>query len=222
MLLRRRKELCDYQQLLDERRERFRQSCAQWAQKREDLQSRSRQLKERVNNFEKHLHENDAKRQRALVKAHSERRVRELKEQEQQLLQDALRVESHRAQSIRRQIYSHKQFEGFLAFVLASLPHGYLDSQEPHINDILQRYQTLSETRDALQNTCDEQQEEVERESARLNDLIKLKNDRVLVCNSQLGVSQKWLDKAKTETARLESVIGETALSGKQRVRSRS
>ncbi|KAJ3062032.1 hypothetical protein HDU98_002065, partial [Podochytrium sp. JEL0797] len=50
-------------------------------------QNEQKQIRERVTKFEKFLKENDAKRQRANMKAMSERKLREQKEQENQQLQ---------------------------------------------------------------------------------------------------------------------------------------
>jgi hypothetical protein len=112
----------------------------------------------------------------------------------------------------------HRPFEGYLTMVIASLPADYLDVQEPQINDILQRHHTLKETNLDLQAVLQNRLDDIEKETNRLNDLIKMKNDRILVYNSELGALQKKLDRGKTESARVESLVAESVLSGKARV----
>lgn len=218
LLLRRRQELNEVQSQLEEKRSRFRKCMADCRQKRLDLQNKKRQLRERVQKFETFLSENEAKRQRAISKALSERKIREQKEQEFMNLQEVLRNETSKSERIVLSIAAHKPFEQYLSWILATLPPGYVDSQEPHINDILQRHQTLSETRSDLQAALNSRLDDIEKETNRLNDLMKLKNDKVLVCNSHLGVLQKRLDKAKTDCARVEAFVGEAVQTGKSRV----
>ncbi|KNE68111.1 hypothetical protein AMAG_13282 [Allomyces macrogynus ATCC 38327] len=222
LLIRRRKELKHVQSLLEKKRAEFSKRMDECREKHEELKAKQKQLRDRVQKFEKFLRENDAKRQRALAKALSERKSREQKEQELFLLQDQLRQEQAKSERVKHMISMHRPHEQYLQWVISSLPSDYLDVQEPHINDVLTRYHTLSETNHDLQETLQQRLDEIEAETNRLNDLIKQKNDRILVYNSQLGALQKRLDKAKAESARVENMVAESVLSGKARMRNLS
>ncbi|KAJ3370218.1 hypothetical protein GGF31_004276 [Allomyces arbusculus] len=222
LLIRRRKELKHVQSLLEKKRAEFSKRMDECREKHEELKAKQKQLRDRVQKFEKFLRENDAKRQRALAKALSERKSREQKEQELFSLQDQLRQEQAKSERVKHMISMHRPHEQYLQWVISSLPSDYLDVQEPHINDVLTRYHTLSETNHDLQETLQQRLDEIEAETNRLNDLIKQKNDRILVYNSQLGALQKRLDKAKAESARVENMVAESVLSGKARMRNLS
>ncbi|KAI9223937.1 hypothetical protein BC828DRAFT_374708 [Blastocladiella britannica] len=219
LLLRRRKELKDVQAQLERKRLEFKKRMDECAEKHDELRSKQRALRENVQKLEKFLRDNDAKRQRALAKALTERKMRELKELELVGLHDQLRQEASKSGRIKRAIEQHLPFERYLLAVIASLPIDYLDVQDPHINDVVQRHTTLAETNHDLQGTLQSRLDEIERESNRLNDLLKLKNNRILVYNSQLGALQKRLDRGKAESARVEAMVAQTLSSGKARMR---
>lgn len=98
------------------------------------------------------------------------------------------------------------------------LPPDYLDVHEPQINDILMRHKTLVETNQDLINEIQNAQDEIEKGQQTLNNLIKDKNDLILVSNSKLGSKQKMLDKLKKECAYLEESLQERDNTGKERV----
>ncbi|ORZ34725.1 hypothetical protein BCR44DRAFT_33553 [Catenaria anguillulae PL171] len=223
LLIRRRKELKEVQVQLERKRVEFKKRMDECAEKHDELKAKQRLLRERVQKFEKFLRENDAKRQRALAKALTERKLKEQKEQELAQLHEQLKSAISRSEKIKKLLSTlYQPNERYLTAVIASLPTDYLDVQEPQINDILQRYSTLSETNRDLQQTLQVRLDEIERESNHLNDLLKQKNDRILVYNSQLGALQKRLDRAKAESARVEALVAQTLSSGKERMRTLS
>lgn len=101
---------------------------------------------------------------------------------------------------------------------MTSLPPDYLDVAEPNVNDILMRHKTLEETSADLSRILTAYQAEIESEQKALSDLIKEKNDTILVFNSQLGTHQKELDKMKQECVYLEQKAEERNLTWKERV----
>ena len=118
------------------------------------------------------------------------------------------------------------------------LPADYLDVNEPHINDILMRHKTLTETGRDLRRTVQINQDQTEAQHAELMELVKVcggrdlfchlqmmncffcqrKNDLILVYNSTLGTQQKTLERLKLETAQLEHRAEQKDNSGKERV----
>lgn len=109
-------------------------------------------------------------------------------------------------------------YETYLQSVISTLPPDYLDINEPHINDILMRHKTLVETNQDLLQSVSQSQDDIERENARLAELVKEKNDLILVYNSTLGTLQKRLDGLKQECAYAEQRLQERDNTGKERV----
>ncbi|KAJ3392545.1 hypothetical protein HDU92_008304 [Lobulomyces angularis] len=188
-------------------------------EKQEELKVKQKQIRERVFKFEKFLKENDAKRQRANVKAQTEKKLREQKEQELLGLQKQLMEESKNSKNILTMLQKYKIFERYLQSAVDILPTDYLDVNEPHINDILMRHKTLVETNEDLMSMLQSFQDEIEKEQKGLQLSIKNKNDEILVYNSTLGFQQKKLDKMKQNCANLEQKQEEKDRTGKERMR---
>lgn len=113
----------------------------------------------------------------------------------------------------------YKVYEDFLQSVVDSLPPNYLDTSEPHINDIVLRHRTLVETNKDLMNALHSTQETIENNQLKLTGLMKERDDMIFGYNSQLGAKQKKLDMLKQKCLSLESHIEEKYASGKERMR---
>ncbi|KAJ3223482.1 hypothetical protein HK099_001065 [Clydaea vesicula] len=195
LLLQKKKEMHQVQQLLEKKRIEFAKRMEECREKQEELKVKQKQIRERVFKFEKFLKENDAKRQRANVKAQTEKKLREQKEQELLGLQKQLMEESKNSKNILTML--------------------------PHINDILMRHKTLVETNEDLMSMLQSFQDEIEKEQKGLQLSIKNKNDEILVYNSTLGFQQKKLDKMKQNCANLEQKQEEKDRTGKERVKNK-
>lgn len=219
LLLQKKKEMAQVQQLLELKRIEFGKRMDECREKQEELRVKQKQIRERVIKFEKFLKENDAKRQRANSKALAEKRVREQKDQELSALQLQLKDEIAKAENVKHMITKYIVYERYLQSVVDVLPVDYLDVNEPHINDILMRHKTLVETNEDLIQTVQGQADQIEKEQTMLAGMVKEKNDQVLVDNSQMGTAQKVLDKRKIDCAYLEQKLEERDNSGKTRMR---
>ncbi|KAI8809112.1 hypothetical protein BJ742DRAFT_250655 [Cladochytrium replicatum] len=219
LLLQKKNEMQEVQALLEKKRLEFSKRMEECREKQEELRAKQRQLRDRVIKFEKFLKENDAKRQRANLKAQSERRLREQKEQEHLQLQKQLQAEQLKSENIQKMIKRYQVYEKYLQLVVDLLPAEYLDVNEPHINDILMRHKTLVETNEDLIVMLQTYQDEIESQQGKLAELVKEKNDLILVYNSTLGIQQKKLDKLKQDTAYMEQRLEERDNSGKERMR---
>jgi hypothetical protein len=164
------------------------------------------------------LKENDAKRVRANAKAITERKLRELKEMEASALQKQLGQEMKKSQLIVEEMKRNKPFETYLQSIVDALPPDYLDVHEPQINDIILRYNTLSETNQDLKSIVQHNQDDIESLNQKLQSLIKEKNDLILVYTSKLGSKQKQLDKLRKDIAYVEEGLEERDNTGKERV----
>ncbi|KAJ3056004.1 hypothetical protein HK097_008493 [Rhizophlyctis rosea] len=217
LLLRKKKEMQAVQALLEKKRAEFAKRMEECREKQEELRARQKKIRDDVTKFEKHLKDNDAKRQRANLKAQTERKLREMKEMEMAALQRQLHEEQLKSEKMLRMIKKYQIYERYLQSVVDILPPDYLDVNEPHINDILMRHKTLVETNDDLVATVQQSQDEIEHQQAQLAGLIKAKNDLILVYNSTLGTQQKKLDQLKQECAYLEQRLEERDNTGKER-----
>ena len=99
-----------------------------------------------------------------------------------------------------------------------ALPEDYLDVNEPQIKDILMRHNTLVETYQDLIKIVQQHADDIEAKQQQLVELSKDKNDAILVSNSQLGNSQKRLDKLRHETTNTEIRLQEVDNRHKQQV----
>ncbi|KAJ3017343.1 hypothetical protein HKX48_003589 [Thoreauomyces humboldtii] len=219
LLLQKKKEMQAVQSELEKRRLEFAKRMADCKERQEDLRAKQKQIRDRVTKFEKFLKENDAKRQRANLKAQTEKKLREQKEQELAALQRQLHQEKLKFANIQHLIKKYQIYESYLQSVVDILPPDYLDVNEPHINDILMRHKTLVETNEDLMGAVQSSQDEIESEQGRLGELVKEKNDLILVHNSTLGTQQKRLDRLKQECAYLEQRLEERDNTGKERMR---
>ncbi|KAJ3387123.1 hypothetical protein HDU84_001032 [Entophlyctis sp. JEL0112] len=223
LLLQKKKEMNNVQINLEKKRAEFSKRMEECREKQEELRVKQKQIRDRVTKFEKFLKENDAKRQRANLKAMSEKKLKEQKEAEyQQLLQLQAQLQEKTAK-IQRLIKKYQIYEAYLQSVIDVLPPDYLDVNEPHVNDILMRHKTLLETNEDLKATVQQNQDEIESKQNALAAMIKAsfssKNDLILVYNSKLGTQQKHLDKLKQEVAYAEQRIAERDKTSKERSR---
>ncbi|KAI8826081.1 uncharacterized protein EV422DRAFT_563890 [Fimicolochytrium jonesii] len=219
LLLQKKKEMQAVQLELEKRRLEFAKRMSGCKDRQEELRSKQKQIRDRVNKFERFLKENDAKRQRANLKAQTEKKSREQKEHELLGLLKQLNLEQIKHGSVLHLIKKYEIYEAYLQSVVDVLPPEYLDVNEPHINDILMRHKTLVETNDDLRQAVQKSQDEIESEQTRLGELVKEKNDLILVQNSTLGTQQKRLDQLKQECAYLEQRLEERDNTGKERMR---
>lgn len=144
--------------------------------------------------FEKFLKENEAKRQRANTRAQTEKKIREQKVLEIQhmtyMLAD-LQIHLEKTRHLTRIasfviLGKYQKYDEFLQSVVVSLPAEYLDTSDPHINDILLRYKTLSETNADLATNARNNTELIEKLQLQLNDVLKKLDNESMVSNAQM------------------------------------
>lgn len=182
LLLQKKKEMAHVQDQLEKKRAEFSSRMEECKYKQEELRTKQKQIRDRVLKFEKFLKENDAKRQRANVKAQTERKARELKEVELVNLHKQLHEIKFKAErigtiiSMFRELIleKHQIYEDYLQSVVDSIPPDYLDINEPHINDILMRHKTLLETNEDLIKTVQNFQDSIENEQNQLANIVKV------------------------------------------------
>jgi CRISPR/Cas system-associated endoribonuclease Cas2 len=98
------------------------------------------------------------------------------------------------------------------------LPPDYLDVNEPHINDIIMRHKTLTETNQDLIKIVQRNHDDIERMQKEVARLSKEKSDLILVFNSKLGAQQKYLDGLKHDVVYEEQKIEERDSTTRERM----
>lgn len=219
LLLKKKQEMTQLQNDLEDKRAEFTRRMELSRAKREELCAKQAHFRERVCKFEKFLKESDAKRQRANDKALSERRAREQKEVEYEQLQSQLRELTNTLESTRVQISRHKVYETYLQTVLKKTPSDQLDSNDPQIHDLIQRFQTVKDSNRDLLDALQSYQDQIEEQQSARTIMVKEKNDHILVSNSELSRLQKHLDSLKQQHSYLVLKMEGKESVGKERAR---
>jgi hypothetical protein len=104
MVLRKQKEFEELKKLHDQKLLESERRMKECETKRIELDAKRAQIRDRMKKFDKFIKENDAKRQRALLKAQTERKMTEQKEMERQTLLDLLKQHMARLERYGRLI----------------------------------------------------------------------------------------------------------------------
>jgi hypothetical protein len=113
-----------------------------------------------------------------------------------------------------------KKFEKFLQDLLVEhFNTGLQDGNEPHINDILIRFKTLSETNVDLMQVMQANNEKVDKLQVQLMHLQAQKAENSLRLNSELSRLKEIYEKQIIRTSKLEQTVEEMQVNGKQKMR---
>lgn len=196
LLLKKKKEMHQVDDALDATKEEYKRRMEACEQRQRKFQVKQNDMKDQVSKFEKFIQENDSKRQRAELKAKSERRLLEQKEAELRTQHDELRgLEKDRADLIA-QLEKLRKYKEYLEKAVESAD----DESAEEIWDLVNRHATLK-------NANVDLTEQVQRGDVEMDDLrttmenLKLKTQSIaLVQNSQMNDKQKLLDTMRAKT----------------------
>eukprot|EP01135_Chromosphaera_perkinsii_P002731 Nk52_evm99s226 gene=Nk52_evmTU99s226 len=209
LLLTKKKEMDNVEDMLDAKRSDFAKRMEESRLKHLGLKQKQAQIRARVSKFEKFLRDNDAKRQRAIEKYHAEMQQKEQKEIDLKNFYTQLETLKKQHAQVAQTLYQYEMYEKYLQQTVNSLPADYLESQEPHIKDIMMRYNTLKQTNEDLVLQVQKYYDEVEKKQQKIFSLEKEKTNKVMVFNSTLAIKQKALETIKGKVANLEQEITE-------------
>jgi hypothetical protein len=116
-------------------------------------------------------------------------------------------------------VENHEQYERYLQSTVTVMPADYVDSSDPAISDILDRFNTLYETNQDLRKIVQQNTDAIEKSQAYMSDMAKSKSDQILVSNAQLAAAQKQLDRLKSHVINLEQRVEENNRSGAHKMR---
>ncbi len=133
---------------LEEMKKDYKRRMDDCEERRIQFELKQGKMREQVLKFEKFIQENDAKRQRAELKAKQEKKLYEDKCKElNQLLQSLEELQSVQSE-LEKDLEKKSCYKYYLERVVEEADHGYEE-----MSDILNRYKTLNESNeDMMQN----------------------------------------------------------------------
>nr|XP_056715657.1 cilia- and flagella-associated protein 73 isoform X2 [Euleptes europaea] len=197
-LLEKRRELTEVQQALLAQKEEFQMKMESLQHRREELESKEKQLKEAVLKFDKFLKDNDAKRSRALWKAEEEQRQAAQRGAEAEHLQREITRLLSVKEKLQRRLEAHNAFPEYLQKVVAKA--------EQEIPELIGRFQTLIATQAKLVQKELVNREAMEEEHARLQKYVEESSNQILRQNNQIAQLQAQLEQAQIRVHEGESI----------------
>ncbi|XP_065123369.1 coiled-coil domain-containing protein 42 homolog [Paramisgurnus dabryanus] len=202
-----------HRKLLNKRHE-FKGCMQILQQRKEDLQQKQLEAKQRAAKFEKFVEENEVKRRRALKRFILEKRQNESKEKEKAELSKQLEELQARRLYLKERVKKYKIFEEFLLKVLQLLPDNYLGYGADLMTPIIRRYETLSTSRQDLLQQLNSLTDELKTSQHKLDTLKQDHGTYKLMTNQKLTELQTQLDqikeKKKQQQLRLQMSLGES------------
>ncbi|XP_054852837.1 cilia- and flagella-associated protein 73 isoform X2 [Eublepharis macularius] len=197
-LLEKQRELAEVEQALLAQKEEFQMKMENLQHRRQELESKEKELKKAVVKFDKFLKENDAKRSRALRKAG---------EEQQQAVQRTAEVEHLRQEiahllsvkkKLQQRLEVHKAFPEYLQKVL--------EKAEQEISELISRFQTLTATQAKLAQREVVTREALEEEHACLQKYVEESSNQILRQKNQIAQLQAQLEEAQIRVHEGESI----------------
>ncbi|KAG8455665.1 hypothetical protein GDO86_001743 [Hymenochirus boettgeri] len=198
-LLEKRREMAEVEQALSTQKEEFQMKAESLQQRRTELEQKEEKLKDSLFKFDKFLKENDSKRKRALHKATEERQLAAHKESEALRLQAENQELMHRKKSLLRQQEKNSIYQRYLQRVLERTE----EFQE--VQEMIDRFNTLMATQNKLLKRELVNQEQTEREKARLLHYQEETRSQILELNNQIAELQSDLEKSRAVVFHWES-----------------
>ncbi|XP_077317378.1 cilia- and flagella-associated protein 73 isoform X2 [Lithobates pipiens] len=198
-LLEKKREMIEVEQALNTEKEEFQMKTESLQQRRAELEHKEEKLKDSLFKFDKFLKENDSKRKRAQRKADEERQLATQKERE------AIRLQAENKQLLacKERLLCRQEktsiYQNYLQRVLERTD----EFQE--VQEMIDRFNTLMATQDKLLKRELENQENTEKEKARLLHYQEEARSQILELNNQLADLQEELEKARAVVLEWES-----------------
>ncbi|KAJ1502145.1 Cilia- and flagella-associated protein 73 [Coelomomyces lativittatus] len=200
-LLDKRREILDLTVGLNQEKEAFRMRMEIIAQRREEFKRKAGLFEETINRFEMFLEENDAKRNRAIKKAHEERKLRESKIGEIDKLKETLTILGKQKQQQELALEHGQKYLRYLESIF-EISDGFSE-----IKDVLSRFDALSEANHELQKRAKEVQEL--QEALKLKYQMTMENHHTLILNNNnlMAQTKEKNEDAKQKAKKWQSVL---------------
>eukprot|EP01041_Mallomonas_annulata_P010582 gene10582-22081_t len=192
LLLKKRKEMREVDEALELMKEEYKNRIDVCEERRQQFEQKQAKMREQVLKFEKFIQENDAKRQRAEIKAKQERKLYEQKCQELGAL--ALKIEELEAdqRNLDEELEQRSCYRQYLEKVIEVGDHGYEE-----ISDLLNRYKTLQDANNDLMKHVQVNDVEIDILRQKLQALKMETQNQLLVSNSLMQHKQKVLEERR-------------------------
>lgn len=215
LLLQKQQEMHTIDMDLQYKRRQFAGRMERCMNRQNDLRIQQQQIKERVEKFDRFVRENEIKRQRAIQKYHSEKRQKEMREEEVSVLK--LRYQGLQKKQARmiQILENHKKFEKYIQQVVDILPEGYLELTDNMLKGVMMRYNTLQQANEGLLHELMVKGDAIDAAQSELSELNKTGTDEVLGYNSTIAALHSKLDRCFQSTVRKE----ERAINKKKNLR---
>jgi myosin heavy subunit len=198
-LLEKRRQMFEVQEALDAQKEEFIRREDAFKRREETLRKKDLELQESLIKFNKFLHENESKRNRALKRANDEVKQRQAKELEITKLKEQLQTYQQKNDKLQKQVHTNMKYQKYLEIVQEKVPEDY-----PEILDLVHRYNTLKETNIDLSKNQFQHEEETELKRNELTFFQKEKNTEILNINNEIATLQNQLETKDNLGVRLQ------------------
>lgn len=212
-LLQKTQENLEAQEELQNKRKEFRARMQMIKEREKELQLRRDEFNEQVAKFTKFMSDNEEKRNRANKRVTEESKNRESLENDIKAKAAQLEQLKIQREQARQTLAANALYQKYLE----SVTEGSEDFGD--INEILSRYATLADANQDLRNTAEEHSKDVDDLRAELANLIKTKQNEVLVLNSAIVEKKQHLESKKVQVSRREQDMASGFLSQQQRTR---
>lgn len=205
LLLKKRKDMRMLEDALETVKKEFASRMGQLAEAQARFEEKQRALQEMVSKFKPFVEENDAKRERALLKAKNEVGARERIESEIERLTGDLARQRGEKDAIANDIAALRKYAKYLEDVMsaAARGHGGVAESFESVQDVLARYGTLLNTNKDLHTQATRTTAELEALRTTVSTLQKRMRDTSLVAGSSTQEHVKRLELARATVSDL-------------------
>ena len=200
LLLKKRKEMREVDDALDFMKEEFQTRMDACEERQKEFERKQTGMKEQVAKFEKFIQENDAKRQRAEMKAKNERKALEQNEAKIKQLQEDLRKDNMSKEKSESELEKLKRYHEYLDSAVE-----YSGEEYEEIGDILNRYKTLVDANIDLKRIVEIGEKDMDELRQKLTGLKRETQNTILVQNSEIHGHQKRVETLRSEGFQLNS-----------------
>jgi len=200
LLLKKRKEMREVDDALDFMKEEFQTRMDACEERQKEFERKQTGMKEQVAKFEKFIQENDAKRQRAEMKAKNERKALEQNEAKIQQLKADLNEDNKSKRKSECELEKLKKYQEYLDSAV-----DFSGEEYEEIGDILNRYKTLVDANVDLKRIVEIGEKDMDELRQRLTGLKRETQNTILVQNSEIHGHQKRVETLRSEGFQLNS-----------------
>ncbi|XP_048412631.1 coiled-coil domain-containing protein 42 homolog isoform X1 [Stegostoma tigrinum] len=200
VLLDKRRELAEVEAALAAQKEESKVKMKLIEQRREELNKKEEELKKSFAKFDKFLRENDAKQSRARSKISIETELTKQKEKDISRLNNELDDLIIKRNRLKKKVESYAVYPKFLEKVIK------MSKEFQDIRMVNIRFETLFVTHNLLLTKYHEDQEIIKTLKSNHNNIMKEKENEIMMYHNALAALTHQLEAAKAKTIKGESV----------------